>query len=82
MDRIDDKDIETSSWIPGAEWKGTVYWPIFEKACSRNVDSAARFFGLIVWDVVMKHPDSWSFGRYELDGTPIEGMTYFRITQR
>ncbi len=39
------------------------------------------FFGLILWQVILEHPDSWSFGRYELGDVPIEGMTYFRINQ-
>lgn len=28
---------------------------------------------------MIEHPEAWSFGRYELDGIPIEGLTYFRI---
>jgi hypothetical protein len=29
----------------------------------------------------MDRPDDWSFGRYEKDGIPIRGMTYFRINR-
>ncbi len=78
---LDNSEIETSSWIPGANWHGTVFWPIYETACNGDQGAAARFFGLILWQVVMEHPDRWSFGRYELDDTPIEGMTYFRVGQ-
>jgi hypothetical protein len=39
---------------------------------------SALFFGLLVWQVVMDR-DCWSFGRYEKEGIPIRGMTYFRI---
>jgi len=34
--RITQDDIHTSSWIPGKDWSGTVFQPIYEKACLRN----------------------------------------------
>jgi hypothetical protein len=77
--RIEGTEVQTSSWIPGADWTGTVFQPIYEKACRRDEDAAARFFGLIVWDVFMQHDDWWAFGRYEKDGIPIRGLTYFKI---
>jgi hypothetical protein len=77
--RFDTKEIETSSWIPGADWSGTVFHPIYEKACSRNASAAALCFGLMVWEALMLHPATWGFGRYEKDGIPIRGMTYFRL---
>ena len=77
--RIGDSQIETSSWIPGSNWEGTVFQPIYEIACQCDHDAAARFFGLILWQVVMEHEQVWSFGRYEKDGIPIRGLTYFRI---
>ena len=69
--------VETSSFIPGSDWTGTVWEPIWH-ACERDVDRAALFFGLIVWKVVMEHPDPWAFGRYLTD-RGIQGTTYFRI---
>lgn len=77
--RIDDSQIETSSWIPGSDWTGTVFQPIYEKACRYDERAAAKFFGLILWQVVRDHPDAWAFGRYKLGDTPIDGLTYFRI---
>ena len=77
--RISGAEIETSSWIPGSDWFGTVYQPIYDKACHCNEESAAKFFGLILWHVVMEHEEAWSFGRYRLGDMPIEGLTYFRI---
>jgi hypothetical protein len=70
--------VDTSSWIPGADWTGTVFQPIYE-ACGEDENAAALFFGLLVWQVVMDREDCWSFGRYEKEGIPIRGMTYFRI---
>jgi hypothetical protein len=77
--RFDVSEIETSSWIPGADWSETVYQPIYEKACNRNSNAAALCFGLMVWEALMNHSAVWGFGRYEKDGIPIRGMTYFRL---
>lgn len=79
--RISDSQIETSSWIPGSDWTGTVFQPIYEKACQYDQGAAAKFFGLILWKVVMQHEKVWSFGRYKLGDVPIEGLTYFRISK-
>lgn len=78
--RIDGSEIHTSSWMPGADWSSTVFQPIYEKACRRNQESAAKFFGLILWAVLLERDDVWAFGRYEKDGMPIAGMTYFRLS--
>jgi len=78
-ERFDGREVDTSSWIPGSDWTGTAFQPIYQ-ACGLNDESAALFFGLLVWQVVMdRREDCWSFGRYEKDGIPIRGMTYFRI---
>ena len=77
--RISEDEVHTSSWMPGAEWKGTVFNPIYEKACRGDVELSGKCFGLILWIVMMHRDEAWSFGRYEKDGIPIEGMTYFRI---
>ncbi len=77
--RVDGGEIHTSSWIPGSNWGGTAYQPIWEKACMKNVEAAAKCFGLILWQVMMERPEMWAFGRYKLRDVPIEGMTYFRI---
>jgi hypothetical protein len=76
--RFSGKEVDTSSWIPGSDWTGTPFDPIWH-ACRHNDVTAALFFGLIVWQVVMDREDCWSFGKYEKDGIPIKGTTYFRI---
>jgi len=76
---LEGEEIVTSSWTPGSDWSGTVYEPIYHKACRRNEDHAAKFFGLLLWEVVLNHKEVWCFGRYQKDGFPIEGMTYFRL---
>ena len=80
--RLNREKIVTSSWIPGHNWSGTPYLPIWDKACMRNPDAAAKCFGLILWEVVMEHPEAWAFGRYSRKNIPIEGMTYFRIKKQ
>ena len=77
--RLEGDEIATSSWIPGADWRGTVFQPIHEIACNHDADKAALFFGLILWDVMMHRRETWAFGRYEKVGIPIRGLTYFRV---
>lgn len=77
--RIQGGDVHTSSWIPGKHWGGTPFKPIYSVACNYNEEAAAMCFGLILWEVMMRHPDRWSFGRFEKDGIDIKGLTYFRI---
>jgi hypothetical protein len=77
--RVDSNEIHTSSWIPGANWMGTVYQPIYDTACHYDETAAAQFFGLILWHVMLERPEAWSFGRYEKNNLPIEGLTYFKL---
>jgi hypothetical protein len=77
--KIQGSEIHTSSWIPGNDWTGTVFDPIYSVACLQNEVSAAQCFGLILWEVLMNHHDYWAFGRYEKDGIPIRGLTYFKV---
>ncbi|KAA3618536.1 MAG: hypothetical protein D8M58_21370 [Calditrichaeota bacterium] len=77
--RINSTEIQTSSWIPGSDWTGTVFEPIYTKACLNDVTQAGLCFGLIVWVVMMSRPETWAFGRYEKNGIPIRGLTYFQV---
>jgi hypothetical protein len=78
-ERIDEGEIHTSSWMPGNNWAGTVYDPIYQKACDQNTAESAKCFGLFLWVVLQNHPDVWAFGRYEKNGVPIHGLTYFKL---
>jgi hypothetical protein len=77
--RIDTNEIHTSSWIPGSDWTETVYEPIYYKACNEDVEEAGKFFGLILWVVMMNRPEMWSFGHYSKNDILIEGLTYFIV---
>jgi hypothetical protein len=65
--------------MPCADWTGSPFEIIFEKAACYKFDLAAKLFGLIVWVVFMERPEWWTSGHYEKDGVPIEERTYFRI---
>ena len=78
-ERINTDEVHTAGWIPGSEWEGTVFYPIYEKACLGDVDAAGKCFGLIMWEIMMNRPEAWAFGRYEKDGIPIQSLTYFKI---
>ena len=76
---IDGSDIYTAGWMPGNNWIGTPWEPIYTEACRRSREASGNCFGLFVWVVLLEHPDTWGFGRYEKDGLPIRSMTYFRL---
>lgn len=74
--QIDSSDVITAGWIPGHDWTGTVYEPIY-KVCGRNQNQAGLFYGLILFDILMNRTDkTWGFGRFENDGKPLKSMTY------
>ena len=75
---IDADEIHTSSWMPGNNWDGTVFEPIYTKACNKDKNLSGLCFGLFVWYVFLNRDDEWYFGKFEKNGFPIKGMTYFR----
>lgn len=75
--RMDQNEVNTAGWLPGHNWTGTVFEPIYE-ASGRNVSQSGLFFGLIVFNLLMERQDKvWGFGRFEKDGKQIASMTYF-----
>jgi hypothetical protein len=76
--RINGDEVHTAGWIPGSDWTGTVFEPLYF-ACGKNVEAAGLFFGLIVFKVIMDRKDCWGFGKYEKKGMPIRSMTYFKL---
>ena len=78
--KFDQSEVNVAGWIPGHNWIGTVYEPIYN-AVNGNVEQAGMFFGLIVFKLLMDCPDkTWGFGRYSLNGRKIESMTYFEVS--
>jgi hypothetical protein len=72
-------EIATAGWLPGSDWTGTPFEPIYTKAARGDFDRSAQFFGQLVWYTVMKRPEHWASGRYEVDGKDIGSRTYFRV---
>jgi hypothetical protein len=73
----DPRDVFVSSHIPGKDWIGTVYEPLYF-ACRQNQTHAGFFFGLIVWQTMIDREDEWYFKPGERDANDVLGMTYFR----
>lgn len=73
------QEVNTAGWLPGHDWTGTVYEPLYY-ACGQNPKQAGMFFGLLVFDYLMNRMDTvWGFGKFEKNGVPIESMTYFEL---
>lgn len=76
-EKIDESDINTAGWLPGNDWTGTVYEPLY-LACGEDKVKSGMFFGLILFDLLMSRKDKvWGFGRFEKDGKQLGSMTYF-----
>ena len=71
--------IATAGWLPGSDWTGTAFEPIYSKATRQDFDRSALFFGQLVWYTVMKRPERWASGRYQLDERDIGSGSYFRL---
>lgn len=72
-------EVATAGWLPGNDWAGTPFWPIYENAARLDRERAGLFFGQLVWFTVMNRPERWGSGKYEKDGVPIGAQTYFRL---
>jgi len=68
--------VVTSSWMPGADWEGTAFYPIWEKACRYNFDQSGQCFGLFLWEHMINREDDWLF--IKGDGEDIKGTIYFQ----
>jgi hypothetical protein len=78
-ERIESDEVHTAGWMPGSDWTDTVFQPIYTDGCRNDPQRAGLLFGLIVWVVMMEHPQRWGFGRYDKDGIPIRSLTYFKL---
>lgn len=65
-----------SSFIPGRDWTGTVYEPLYF-ACGQSEEQSGWFFGLIVWQVMINHPEEWVFKISDKEDDVL-GTTYWR----
>jgi hypothetical protein len=74
--------VVVSSWLPGPDWEGTPYFPIWDTACRRNDEHSALFFGLLVWRRMMDRPEDWRFIKDPRDAGSVRGMKYFIMSDR
>lgn len=65
-----------SSFIPGRDWMGTVYEPLYF-ACGQSEEQSGWFFGLIVWQVMIDRPEEWVFKISDKEDDVL-GTTYWR----
>jgi hypothetical protein len=72
-------EIATAGWLPGSDWRGTPFQPIYEKAAREDFGRSAMFFGQLVWYTVMRRLERWGSGRYQVDGRDIGSRMYFRL---
>jgi hypothetical protein len=72
--QIEGTTIVCSSFMPGTDWSGTPYQPIYDALGDERL--AAMCFGLFVWEVVLAREEEWFVGRFELND--VQGLTYFR----
>jgi hypothetical protein len=54
---IDSGEIHTTSWMPGADWRGTPFQESFEIGARFNEELAAKMFGLTCWVVFQERPE-------------------------
>lgn len=74
-------EIATAGWLPGSDWTGTPFEPIYAIAARQDYQRSALFFGQLVWYVVMTRPEPWGSDRYQVDGRDIGSRTYFRLSK-
>lgn len=72
--------IFTAGWLPGSDWRGTPFQPIYEKAARHDYELSALLYGLLVYVTVMQRDDTWSSGRYKVRDRDIRSRTYFKVT--
>ena len=79
QEKLDNKEqVVVSSFIPGSDWSGTVWDPIYTKACGFDFDHSAQFFGLLVCQVLIDRKEIWYFIKQDV----ARGMIYFRPQEK
>lgn len=73
--KIDNNEkIAVSTFIPGSNWAGTVWNPIYTKSCGHDEEQSALFFGLLVCQIMIDRDEKWYFIKQE---NVAKGMIYF-----
>jgi len=76
---IDTKnDIVVAGFIPGSDWSGTVWDPIYSKACGHDEEYSAKFFGLLVCQALIDREETWYFIKQDV----ARSMIYFKEKEK
>ena len=70
------------SWIPGSNWMGTVFMPIYTKACRGDEGASALFLGNAMKLTVICHGSLWRSvkqPKLKTDPEGIETTLYWRV---
>lgn len=76
--RDPNQQVHTAGWIPGSDWSGTVWDPIYRDAARGDHTQSALCFGLLCLVAFMNRPEQWYVLRANFkDGREIGSNTYF-----
>lgn len=78
--RINDLEIFNASFLPGADWNGTPFMPLYI-ACNENEENAAYFYGIMCWIAVQRHAEEWICIKDKENKILGRGWTYFKKKQ-
>ncbi|MEE9615332.1 MAG: hypothetical protein V3W31_10360 [Thermodesulfobacteriota bacterium] len=65
-----------SARIPGREWEGTPYKPIYI-ACNKDWNASRLFYGQLCWEAVQSHEADWTVIAEERGDDQQGGKIYF-----
>lgn len=71
----DEEKVFTSSWVPGKDWSGTVYHPIYTKGTAYNEEQAGKIFGLFFMKAFIENDNEWFF--FKPNSDEMRGSYYF-----
>jgi len=71
--KIEQREIVVAGFLPGSNWSGTAWEPIYLNGCKYDEECSAKFFGLLVCQVLIDRPETWYFIRQDV----AKSMIYF-----
>jgi len=71
--KIEKKGVVVAGFLPGSNWSGTAWEAIYLNGCKYDEECSAKFFGLLVCQVLIDRPETWYFIRQDV----AKSMIYF-----
>lgn len=78
LDSIGKEDSVSASWVPGSDWTGTPYFPIYTTACHGNFSEAAKLFGQVFKKAIIDHSGEWACVKQETS-RPKHGLKQVKV---